>query len=155
MAAIDFDTKEPATALLLTHARRFTLARYGREAARRFGRVGRAMLLMRTSEPMRKTAIEFEGGQKIELLGEGHQIVTDGTHPSGAPYRLVPPLNKMRPADLLEVTVAEMRELMVELREVAELAGLVVVSDAKTRAVGGSHAPPDPAELGWRPDRSE
>lgn len=147
LIALDFDTEEAATSLLLKHARQFILTHCGKEAVRRFGRVGRGMLLLRSDQPMRKAEITFEGRQKIELLGQGQQIAFDGQHPSDVPYRTEPLLHELAPNDLPELTVQEVAELMRELRELAELAGLRVLSKTDARAASSQPAPPNSSVL--------
>jgi hypothetical protein len=58
----------------------------------RFGNAPKRALLFRTETPFSKLAAHFKAPdgsfQKVEILGDGQQLVVDGIHPdTGAPYR--------------------------------------------------------------------
>jgi len=147
LAALDLDTLAPITDALMPIARQFILERTGLDAAHRFGRVGRSMLIFRTAVPMTKTDVIFDDGtkesQKIEFLGQGQQVVIDGKHPSGTPYRMLPALHSIKPDALPELTVDEVGELLQLLAEAAVAQGLAIKQAARAApaAVGLQDVP--------------
>ncbi|MDA1104930.1 MAG: DUF5906 domain-containing protein, partial [Gemmatimonadetes bacterium] len=81
----------------------------------RSSRDPRKLLPYRTKNPFRKKALQFEAGGKshaVEVLAEGNQYLVAGTHPSGNDYSWDSPLRDMQPADLTEITEAEIDALL-------------------------------------------
>ena len=89
----------------------------------RFGNAPKRALFFRTETPFRKMAVQFEDESgkrhKIEILGDGQQVIVAGTHPdTGVPYTYHgDPLWQIERAELVEVTEQEMRELLGLLTE--------------------------------------
>lgn len=161
LIAIDVDTEAAVTTVLLPLVRRFIIEHGGKEAMHRFGRVGRAMLILRSSEPLGKSEVRFADGrldehgelieQKVELLGEGQQAVVDGTHPSDTPYRTAPPLSDVSVSELPELTREQVDELFVLLARAGQDLGLQLVAGGTTKAAHDG-APVDPKTLVGDPE---
>ena len=152
LAAVDLDTTEPHTSALMKLACEVIgELGGGAQPAHRPGRVGRGMMLFRTDEPMGKFTLHAGDGQKVEFLGHGQQIVIDGTHPTGTPYRTMPPLHEFGPDDLPMLTLAQVQELADKLKELGQILGLDLEFTGHVRpgAAPGNDARPVPqrAEL--------
>jgi RecA-family ATPase len=93
----------------------------------RFGKVPRRALLFRTSAPFPKIIAKFRAPDstkhKIEFLGDGQQVVVDGTHPdTGQEYRWhadLCPWN-LKHEDLVEITEQEAHEFLAHASDVLE-----------------------------------
>jgi Bifunctional DNA primase/polymerase, N-terminal len=85
----------------------------------RFGNAPKRALLFRTSTPFGKLAALFRAPNgsfhKVEILGDGQQLVVDGVHPgTGRPYKWArdqSPVTTPR-ADLPEINEVEAQELL-------------------------------------------
>lgn len=84
----------------------------------RFGRSPKRAIPLRTTAPFKKIAVVLtapDGSEaKIELLGDGQQVVVDGVHPdTGKPYAWHgAELGRIKHADLPEITEDEGRALV-------------------------------------------
>jgi RecA-family ATPase len=91
----------------------------------RFGNTPKRALLFRTSTPFAKTAAHFKAPdgslQKVEILGDGQQLVVDGVHPDiGQPHRWAREQSPAttRRADLPELDEAEAQALLDHISDV-------------------------------------
>jgi hypothetical protein len=106
----------------------------------RIGREPKCLYLVRVSDPLPYTRVEFgerdEKGrlkERVELLSEGRQFVAGGRHPAtGKPYTW--PRALVSFDDLPEVSSDTLIAMMEELRRALPAAGSVVVEGSSTRA---------------------
>ena len=82
--AIDIDIMVPDAAAAVEELAREAFTEHGHILVR-FGQAPKRAILLRTDEPFKKIVALFtapDGGEhKIEILGEGQQIVAHGIHP--------------------------------------------------------------------------
>jgi AAA domain/Primase C terminal 2 (PriCT-2)/Bifunctional DNA primase/polymerase, N-terminal len=84
---IDIDIMNPDAASALEELA-FAKLCNGDRAPVRIGKAPKRAILFRTNEPFDKLNLEFDQGEKIEILGNGQQIVAFGVHPdTQQPYR--------------------------------------------------------------------
>lgn len=142
--AIDIDCRDEAAALKFE---KWCLENIG-PAPVRIGMPPKRLLLYRTSEPFRKqrTTVyidEWSDKQQIEILGDGQQFVAFHIHPdTGKPYHWIDdksPLN-IRAADLTELSVSQIDELLESFEEHAKAAQWEVHKAARNTLKGGEDA---------------
>ena len=106
----------------------------------RFGRRPKRAIPLRTAEPFSKIKITFEGGEGLELLGDGQQVVVAGIHPdTQQPYTwLGGEPGKIARKSLPLITEAEGRELV-------EQCALLLVTDTAIAGPGKRSLPTDTA----------
>lgn len=122
--AVDIDISDPQLANTVAG---MAVAYLGGAAVRRRAGSSRMVLLFRTDTPMPKVRITLRGligddGKPcaVEILGDGQQIVVEGTHPSGSPYEWA---RQPIAADLTPITPAEVETFLAKLTSLLDLLG--------------------------------
>jgi AAA domain/Bifunctional DNA primase/polymerase, N-terminal len=119
----------------------------------RFGNAPKRALLFRTSNPFGKIAAHFKAPdgsfQKVEILGDGQQLVVDGIHPEiGQPYRWARDQSPTTVpwTDLPELDEAEAREILELISNMlCEQFGFEHVATTISNGAGGYAADMTPA----------
>ena len=125
----------------------------------RFGQSPKRALFFRTAAPFKKMAQYFRAPSgkthKIEILGDGQQIIVAGIHPdTKEPYTFHgDPIWNVEREDLVEVTEHEMRQLLTYLTEmlVSEFQFVATQANGQDRDHGDNstvarHHPRDPVD---------
>jgi putative DNA primase/helicase len=151
--AIDIDVLNPEAADAVEQLAREHFEEHGNVLVR-FGRVPRRAVLLRSDEPFKKLVLPLiapNGGstdQKIEILGDGQQLVVAGIHPdTGQPYSWFggEPWRIARES-LPYVREADMRGFLDEAAKVLIEHGYTLPSGSKQQADDGADERRDPAD---------
>jgi hypothetical protein len=122
----------------------------GPTAWRRVGKKG-CVLAYQTATPLKKVTVTADGGQRVEILGPGQQVVVDGTHPeTGQPYRWTGDKNPLEhsAADLPVVTPEKLfayAERAAELMASLGYNGAHVCGSGHRRRQAAEHLANNPA----------
>lgn len=79
--ALDIDLLNQAAADEVEQMVRSTLEKEGGVILVRSGRKPKRLIPFRAGQPFKKKQIAFDGGEKLEFLGDGQQYIADGIHP--------------------------------------------------------------------------
>lgn len=129
VGVFDMDVTDPK----LKAALEPVVQRWGLSGFWRFGhpeKMGAVFVIVElpdASASLGKSVLDFGGGQKVEFLCDGQQVLIDGLHPAGSFYGWADPAKALPAAPvtaLPRITLSQRGEVMAALAEAGTAAGL-------------------------------